>query len=400
MPTSALRNRNYLLYLSGNIVSLHGVWVYRVALGWQAWQLTESEFWVGVVAFTQFFPIVVLGPLFGVLADRFDRRRAALVINSIGALIMLLLAALVLMDLVGIYVLCLLSLMQGTVDGANTPVRLALIPNIVTRNQLQSAMAINSIAFNLSRFLGPAIAGLLIATLGVAAAFAFNGLSNIAILAALFAIRTTVYRQSAEARSNVWGEVVDGIRYVASRTAVRQLLGLVAMASFFGRGPLELLPAFAESVFQRGSTGLAALTSAAGAGAIAAGLVISNDLIHLRIRYVAIGIAVVGVLVILLGTAQVFWVGLAIVAGLGFMLTICGVGAQILLQSLIDDDVRGRVSSLWGMIAFGGTAFGGLVVGGLASVRGLSATTIGIGVICMILTLRIYARRLAAARNA
>lgn len=400
MPTSALRNRNYLLYLSGNIVSLHGVWVYRVALGWQAWQLTESEFWVGVVAFTQFFPIVVLGPLFGVLADRFDRRRAALVINSIGALIMLLLAALVLMDLVGIYVLCLLSLMQGTVDGANTPVRLALIPNIVARNQLQSAMAINSIAFNLSRFLGPAIAGVLIATLGVAAAFAFNGLSNMAILAALFAIRTTVYRQSAEARSNVWGEVVDGMRYVGSRTAVRQLLGLVAMASFFGRGPLELLPAFAESVFQRGSTGLAALTSAAGAGAITAGLIISNGLIHLRIRYVAIGIAVVGVLVILLGTTQVFWVGLAIVAALGFMLTICGVGAQILLQSLIDDDVRGRVSSLWGMIAFGGTAFGGLVVGSLASVWGLSVTTAGIGVICMILTLRIYARRLAAARNA
>lgn len=400
MPTSALRNRNYLLYLSGNIVSLHGVWVYRVALGWQAWQLTESEFWVGVVAFTQFFPIVVLGPLFGVLADRFDRRRAALMINSIGALIMLLLAALVLMDLVGIYVLCLLSLMQGTVDGANTPVRLALIPNIVARNQLQSAMAINSIAFNLSRFLGPAIAGVLIATLGVAAAFAFNGLSNIAILAALLAIRTTVYRQSAEARSNVWGEVVDGMRYVGSRTAVRQLLVLVAMASFFGRGPLELLPAFAESVFQRGSTGLAALTSAAGAGAITAGLIISNGLIHLRIRYVAIGIAVVGVLVILLGTTQVFWVGLAIVAALGFMLTICGVGAQILLQSLIDDDVRGRVSSLWGMIAFGGTAFGGLVVGSLASVWGLSVTTAGIGVICMIFTLRIYARRLAAARNA
>ena len=397
MPTSALSNRNYLLYLAGNIVSLHGVWVYRVALGWQAWQLTQSELWVGVVAFTQFFPMVVLGPLFGVLADRFDRRRAALVINTVGALIMILLALLVHLDLVGIGLLCTLSLMQGVVDGAHTPVRLALIPAIVERGQLQSAMAINSIAFNLSRFIGPAIAGLIIATLGVAAAFAFNGISNAAILGALLAIRTAVFRQREEARSHLWGELMDGMRYVAAHAPVRELLALVAMASFFGRGPLELLPAFAESVFARGSTGLAALTSAAGAGAIAAGLIISSGRVILRIRYVAIGIAAVGALVIALGATSAFSLALALVAALGFMLTVCGVGAQVLLQTLIEDDIRGRVSSLWGMIAFGGTAFGGLVVGGLASVWGLSATTFGTGAACTALTLGIYVQRLRAA---
>jgi MFS family permease len=396
--TSALSNRNYVAYLAGNIVSLHGLWVYRVALGWHAWQLTESEFWIGMVAFAQFFPMVALGPLFGVLADRFDRRRSSLVINGASTLIMFLLGGLTIAGLVDIYALFALALLQGVADGAHLPVRLALIPALVPRHQLQSAMAINSVAFNLSRFVGPAIAGVLIATLGVAAAFAFNAVSYLAILAALLIIETRPFRRSEEAGSHVWGELKDGVRYVMARTAVRQLLGLVGMAAFFGRGPLELLPAFAESVFSRGSTGLAILTAAAGAGAIGSGLIISRGLVRLRIRYIAIGIAIVGCLIVVLGIAQAFWLGVATVAALGFMLTMCGVGAQVLLQTLIDDPVRGRVSSLWGMTAFGGTAFGGLIVGAGASSFGLSRATLAVGILCMLLTLRIYLRRLAAAR--
>jgi MFS family permease len=121
--------------------------------------------------------------------------------------------------------------------------------------------------------------------------------------------------------------------------------------------------------------------------------------VRLRIRYIAIGIAIAGFLIILLGLARQFWLGVATVTALGFMLTVCGVGSQVLLQSMIDDELRGRVSSLWGMIAFGGTAFGGLLVGAFASLWGLSATTLAIGVLCMLLTLRIYARRLAAGRR-
>lgn len=397
---SALKNRNYLIYLAGNVVSLHGLWVYRVALGWQAWQLTESEFWVGVVAFAQFFPTVLLGSFFGVLADRFDRRRASIVINALSTAIMLVLAALTAAGLVDIYTLCALALLQGSADGAHLPVRLALIPALVPRRQLQSAMAINSVGFNLSRFIGPAIAGVLIALFGVAVAFAFNAISYLAILLALVVIDTEPFRQSEESKSDVVGELKEGLRYVAASTPVRQLLGLVAMASFFGRGPLELLPAFAESVFRRGSTGLAILTAAAGAGAIVAGLIISRGLVHLRIRYLAIGIAIVGCLIIALGVVREFWLGVATVVGLGFMLTLCGVGAQVLLQSLIDDRLRGRVSSLWGIIAFGGAAFGGLIVGAAASRWGLSVSTLAVGILCMLLTLRIYLRRLAAARAA
>lgn len=400
MQTSALRNRNYLLFLAGNTVSLHGLWVYRVALGWHAWELTQSELWVGVVAFTQFFPILLFAPLFGVLADRVDRKRSAIAINAASTLIMSVLAVLTARGAVDIYLLSAFSLAQGIAEGAHTPVRLALVPNLVPQWQLQSAMATNSIAFNVSRFIGPALAGVLIALYGAAAAFAFNALSYLPVLAALFVIQVTPFRRGENARGRVGADIAAGIRYAAAHQPVRSLMALVAMASLFGRGPLELLPAFAESMFGRGSTGLATLTSAAGAGAVLAGLVLSRGLVEPRIRRIVLGTGVVGVLVAALGLAPTFWSGVAAVTALGFMLTYCGVGAQILLQSLIEDELRGRVSSLWGMLAFGGTALGGLVAGAAADRWSLSAAALAAGTACLLVTLGVALRRRAGGVSA
>jgi predicted MFS family arabinose efflux permease len=248
-------------------------------------------------------------------------------------------------------------------------------------------MATNSIVFNLSRFLGPALAGVLIAFHGVESAYAFNALSYLPVIAALMFVRVAPFKQSESARNNLWRELHDGMRYVLANAAIRRLMALVAIASFFGRGPLELLPAFAESVFQRGSTGLAALTSAAGGGAVLAGIVISQGLMRLRIRVIAIGTAAIGALVAFFGVTVQFWMGVATVALLGFMLTFCGVSAHVLLQSLIDDELRGRVSSLWGMAAFGGTASGGLIIGACASHWGLAPVTVTVGAVCLLITL-------------
>jgi len=151
MNNSALSNRSFLIYLIGSTVSLHGLWIYRVALGWFTWELTGSEFWVGFVAFTQFAPAVLFGPLFGVLADRVDRRKASIIINSLSALNMVLLGVLVWFGLVDIVVLTTQSLVQGALDGAHTPVRMTLVPNLVEKTQLQSAIASASISFNVSR---------------------------------------------------------------------------------------------------------------------------------------------------------------------------------------------------------------------------------------------------------
>ena len=365
MQDSALKSRNYVTYLTGSIISLHGLWIYRVALGWFAWELTKSEAWVGVVAFTQFAPAVIFGPLFGVLADRFDRRAASILINSVSVINMLLLGFLALNGSVDIYVLTLLSLMQGVLDGAHMPVRMSIVPNLVDKKKLQSAIAIASITFNVSRFVGPALAGLIIASYGVATAFIVNGVSYIPFVVAMFIVSLNPAAERSGERGDIWQELKEGFLYVIRHPAIRALLIVVALASVFGRGALEMMPAFADRVYQGGAGALAILTSAIGAGAIVAGLILSRDSSWLDIGAIRLAVIVGGLLIALLGVLDDFWPAVAI-------------------QSTVDDEVRGRVSSFWGMIAFGGTSLGSLLVGFSAQGWGLQRAVIATGTLCAI----------------
>ena len=382
MSDSALSNRNFLLYLVGSTVSLHGLWIYRVALGWFTWQLTGSEFWVGFVAFTQFAPAVIFGPVFGVLADRFDRRRSSILINALSAINMTVLGILAWLGVVDVYVLTTQSLIQGALDGAHTPIRMTLVSNLVEKPQLQSAIASASISFNVSRFIGPAIAGFIIAKWGVSLAFLVNGTSYLAIIAALAVVRLRPMAPRSKTSSDVWGEMIDGVRYALSHKTIRGLLITVAVASVFGRGALEMMPAFADAIYERGASGLAALTAAIGIGAIMSGLVLARNTAWLDSTVVRLSVVVAGILIVLLGANDSFWAALPLVTGLGIILSLCGVGSQILIQTLVEEEVRGRVSSLWGMIAFGGTALGSLVVGSAAAAYGLQATVIVTGIFC------------------
>jgi MFS family permease len=379
---SAIRNRNYLIYLIGNTISLHGLWIYRVALGWYAWEISGSEFWVGIVAFSQFAPAVVFGPLFGVLADRFDRRAASLLINSMSVMNMLLLGLLAALGVIDIYVLTLLAFMQGTLDGAHMPVRMTIVPNLVEKNQLQSAIAITSISFNVSRFVGPAIAGLIIAIYGVAAAFMVNGVSYLALIAVMLIVRLNPTAEKPSKERHVWREMGEGINYIMGNPAIRALLLIIAVASVFGRGALEMMPVFADAIFDRGSAGLAALTSAIGAGAVISGLAMSRGVGWLNVRIIRVAVIIAGLLIASLGLIEQFWIAVTVVVWLGIILSLCGVGSQILIQTLIDDSVRGRVSSFWGVIAFGGTALGSLLIGTAANIWGLQEVVIVSGLLC------------------
>jgi MFS family permease len=393
MSNSALSSRSFLIYLIGSTVSLHGLWIYRVALGWFTWELTGSEFWVGLIAFTQFAPAVLFGPLFGVLADRFDRRKASLLINSLSVLNMTMLGVLAWFDNVDIAVLAGQSLVQGSLDGAHTPVRMTLVPNLVEKNQLQSAIATSSISFNVSRFVGPAIAGFIIATAGVSAAFIVNGLSYLAIIAAVACVELRPTAPRLKKQGDVWAELLDGVRYAVTHETIRGLLIIVAVASVFGRGALEMMPAFADAIYERGAAGLATLTAAIGIGAIASGLVLSRNTAWLNSQVVRLCVVFAGVLIAILGANTLFWVAVPLVVALGVILSLCGVGSQILIQTLVEEEVRGRVSSLWGMIAFGGTAFGSLIVGSLASAFGLQATVIVAGLLCAAIAMFAPVRR-------
>ncbi len=382
MSRSALRNRDYVIYLAGATISLHGLWIYRVALGWFAWELSGSELWVGIVAFTQFAPAVLLGPIFGVLADRFDRRAASILINTLSLINMLVLGSLTLLGYVDIQLLALLSLMQGTLDGAHAPVRMSIVPNLVHADQLYSAIALTSVSFNLSRFVGPALAGLVIALGGVGTAFVINGISYLSMIAAMFALRQNPSSNPVDRRKHPWVELIEGARYALSRPLIRSLLVLAALGSVFGRGALEMMPAFADAVFGGGAAALAGLTSAVGAGAVVAGIALSRGTRWLTIKAVEAGLIVAGLLVVTLGMIDRFEAAIGVAALLGVTLSVCGVGSQILLQAQVDDEVRGRVSSFWGMIVFGGTSLGSLAVGAAASILGLQNAVVAAGVLC------------------
>ena len=206
-------------------------------------------------------------------------------------------------------------------------------------------------------------------------------------LVALLLVRLRPAGEPQGVRGAVWRELKDGIVYVLRHPTIRLLLMLIATSAVLGRGPLEMLPAFADAVFERGSAGLAILTSAVGAGAIVAGLVLARGTDWLGLEVVAGSLFLGGQLLVALGLSANFWLSMAIVAALGAMLSLCGVGSQILLQTVIDDEVRGRVSSFWGMVAFGGIALGGLLIGTLSSLYGLREVTIASGIACAAVTL-------------
>jgi MFS family permease len=385
--TSALTSRNYRTYLAGATLSLNGLWIYRVALGWFTWEMTRSELWVGIIAATQFGPAVVLGPIFGVLADRIDRRSASMLIHAASVMNMLALGLLTLLGFMDIRMLVLLATTQGVLDGALAPVRMSIVPNLVSVRQVPNAIALVSINFNLSRVVGPTIAGLIITAFGVAGAFMFSAAGYLGMAIAMGLIRLAPGRKSQSTRKRHWAELVDGAKYVLASPVIRGLLLVTGLSAVFGRGVLELMPVFADQVYGGQARTLALLTSSIGAGSILAGLAMSRNTEWTNYRTIRICLLLSGLLVVLLGCVNQLIPAIVVVALLGITLSVCGIGSQILLQSGIDDDFRGRVSSIWSLIAFGGTSLGSMLVGTTAHFFGLPVAATAAGLACILLGL-------------
>ncbi len=386
-PNSALTSRNYRTYFAGATLSLNGLWIYRVALGWFTWELTRAELWVGLIAATQFAPAVIFGPIFGVLADRIDRRTASMLIHAFSVINMLVLGLLTHLAIIDIRLLVLLALVQGILDGALAPVRMSIVPNLVSVRQLPNAIALVSINFNLSRVVGPTIAGLIISAFGVAGAFTISAAGYLGMVIAMGMIRLAPHKKIHGAHKRHWAELVDGAKYVLASPVIRGLLLVTALSAVFGRGVLELMPAFADQVYGGQARTLALLTSSVGAGSILAGLAMSRNSDWTDYRTIRICLLLSGLLVTLLGNINHLTVAIVVVALLGVTLSICGIGAQILLQSGIDDDFRGRVSSIWSLIAFGGTSLGSMLVGVTAHFFSLQAAATAAGLMCTLLSL-------------
>jgi MFS family permease len=364
-------NRNFAVFTVGNSISLVGMWVQRLAVGWLAWELTGSGFWLGAVAFADLFPVVIIGPFAGVLADRLDRRMILVVCKALAALQSTLLTILTVAGWMTIEILFGLSLFLGIVIGVQQAARLAIVPSLVDVQQLGSAVAINSVIFNLARFAGPALAGLLITGPGVAVAFAFGAFAQGVIIIALLYISPPP--QETSIRRGVVAEFLDGTRYAFSHPAIMPLLLMSTVSALLARPVFELLPGFADEVFGRGAGGLAALTSAVGLGAISSGLWLAQrgGLQGLTIlTFVGFGLS--GVLSALFAVTSVFWLGVVIMVMSGCAMVISGAGSQTLIQTTVAGHMRGRVLGLWVIVFRGGPAIGALGMGWLAEAFGFA----------------------------
>ena len=368
----ALKNPSFGIYTAGSAVSLVGSWMQRVVTGWLTWELTGSGAWLGLVVFADLFPTVIVGPFAGAYADRSDRLRVTKISQSLAMLQAAILFILTATGLINICLLLLLTLFLGVVAAFNQPARLALIPALVPRSDLTAAVAVNSVVFNLARFIGPAAAGLFIATVGVSAAYAVNTLTFVAFLVALSKVKLLEPDSFAQAPGKLWSDLVAGIRYAGSHVGIATVLTLMIAANVGARPLIELLPGFAAAVFHSGATGLAVLTSSVGAGAIIAGFWIAGISDAQRLGRVFLASTLLSALVaVLFAATDSLWLAVPLLAVNGFAMSGMGISAQTLVQIAVDGGMRGRVLSLHGLIFRGGPALGALVMGAASDYVGL-----------------------------
>jgi len=333
--------------------------------------LTHSGAWLGLISLADFLPVLFLAPFAGVLADRRDRVRTIRLTQWIGCAQASLLAILVVSDAMTIEILFALVLMLGIASGVAQPSRLALIPTLVDRETLASALAINSVIFNLARFIGPALAGIVIAEIGIAAAFAANAVSYIAFQISLLNLRG-LPPLPAVARQNVLRASVEAFSYACRHSGIGPMLLLFVVTTIGTRGFIELFPGFADRVFGRGAQGLAMLTSTVGLGAIcgASWMVLRSAITGLA-SVVLVCTLIMSLAILAFTATDAFYLALPCVFVAGAMMTITGTGAQTLIQAAVDDCMSGRVMALYGMIFRAGPAIGAVLMGTLSEYLGL-----------------------------
>ncbi|MBM3485670.1 MAG: MFS transporter [Alphaproteobacteria bacterium] len=396
----ALSHREFALYTGFSIPSLVGTWIQRVAVGWLMWELTGSGAWLGLLAFADFFPVIVFSMFAGVIADRFERVWVAIVTQAGQMVCSILLLVLAVTGSATPEWLVAITALQGTASAFHQPVRQAIVARIVPRADLAAAIGINSAAWHGSRFVGPAIAGLMIVAWGVAPAFAVNAFSYLGFLWAL----TRLTRMPPTPRRRTLGaipaEIVEGWRYAVGHPGIAPAFVILTVGSVFARPVAELLPGFAADVFGRGADGLALLTSAGGLGAMIGGLWLAQRgrVDGLTALVVASLIGVAGALVAFTATA-ILWLALPAIALIGFGLTVSGSAIQTLVQNAVEDSVQGRVLGIYGFLWLGGPAVGSLVMGVASEWVGLRLPVFAGAIVCALAWIWAVGRTKAMARE-
>jgi MFS family permease len=367
----ALSNRNYRLFWTGAFLSNVGTWMQAVAQGWLVLQLTNSPFWLGLDAFMATAPGFVLTLVGGVFADLIDRRRLLLYTQVVAGIAALGLAALVATSVVNRWMVLGFSFVTGCCMSLASPSYLAMTYDLVGREDLANAIAMNSTQFQLSRVVGPALAGVAFRVFGLAGCFFANGLSFIAVVAALWMVRTqprtNVPTHAVSDRRALWRDLIEGLTYVRNRPRVSSLLLLAAVNSLFGAPYFSMVPIYARDIFRLGETGLALLMGVAGVGALSGALLVAYLGDFRRKGWFVLGGAITfGLCITGFALSTRLKLSLLFLLGVGFSLVVSVALTNTLLQKLVTDQMRGRVMSMF-ILSFMGTLPIGNIIAGTAS---------------------------------
>lgn len=392
---SALSHTGFRAYFFAAIPLVQALWAQRVTIGWLAWEVSASPAFVGAVAALGLAPSIVAGPVFGVLVDRADIRRAIQVTSGSMCLLLVVAALVAGGPGLGQGGLLALALAIGLVTAAHHPVRMSLGPRLVPREDVSNVVALSALNFNLGRMIGPVLTGVAIAAFGPVATLWLSAALYVPMLVAVRWMDPRALPPTP--RISVWRGIGEGATYIARTPLAREAMILTFAIAVLIRGYLEVLPVMAEGVHARGAEGLGLLTAAAGAGALLAAVAKTAGAGQGGIPPLTRIVLVVGVASLAgLGLSQGWWAALVWTGVAGFTSTFCGVGLQAAMQDALPDALRGRVMSLWVVVGIGAVAVGSGAIGWLAAVFGLPATLVGAGLLGGIVALALTLPRRAA----
>jgi MFS family permease len=381
----ALKHRNFRLFFSGQSISLIGTWMTRIATAWLVYRLTKSALLLGTVSFAGQIPTFLLAPFAGVIVDRVNRRTVLVWTQALAMLQSLLLAALTLSHRITIPEVLLLSALQGTINAFDMPARQSFMVQMVeSRNDLSNAIAINSSMVNLARLIGPSLAGIIIAASSEGYCFLIDGISYSAVIVSLLMMRIPAV-EAKRATTSMFEQLREGWSYVSTFVPIRSILSLFAIVSLMGWPFIVLMPIFAAQVLHGGPHTMGFLMGAVGVGALASALVlVVRKSVRGLTRVIPIAAAIFGVGLIAFGFSKVLWLSMLLMLVTGYGMLQGLTASNTVIQTLVDEKMRGRVMSYYTAAFVGMAPFGSLLAGALAHWIGAPHTVMISGAACIL----------------
>jgi MFS family permease len=395
----SLQHKNFRLFFIGQGISLIGTWMQQIAMIWLVYRLTNSPFLLGLVGFTAQIPTFLIGSFAGVLADRTNRHRVLIITQSLAMLQALLLAILTLTGNISVWYIFPLSALLGIINAFDVPTRQSFLSEMVDEKEdLANAIALNSSMFNSARLIGPAIAGILIAIIGEGFCFLLNALSFIAVIFSLMLMKITPRIKTIQDQG-VFQGIIEGLRYAWGFKPIRNILMLLALMSVIGMPYTVLMPVFAKDILHGGSHTLGFLASSAGLGALLGALFLASrkNVIGLG-RWISYASGIFGVGLLMLSFSKSLLLSLIILFLIGFGMMVQMASSNTIIQTIVDDDKRGRVMSFYTMAFLGMAPIGSLLAGSLASKIGTPTTILISGIACILGAL-LFSKQLPAIRK-